>query len=206
MQDLAARFGHVFDDIARRPGITVTAREVRPGLPDAELRELEEGLEVQLAPAIRDFYRQTNGITLLWSVDPAALGDGFTEEDHGYIGGNIAILDLFTMIMGHSGRRWLDDLYFDFMTEEQQAPFRAFAPFDHTGELAPGFLVQGGRVGPEMRLYEANRGVVPFEHDIESYLARLLETRGFHYWPQFFADTGSPERARYDRAMARLFA
>lgn len=205
MQEIAARFARLFDDIARRPGITVAAREISPGLSDADLRELEEGLEVQLAPAIREFYRQANGISLLWSADPTALGEGFTEEDHGYIGGNIAILDLFTMIMGRGGRRWSGELFFDFMTEEQQAPFRKFVPFDHTGELAPGFFVDRGRVGPEMRLYDANEGIVPFEYDIDTYLERSLETRGFHYWPRFFTSEGSSERARYDRAMVRLF-
>src|SRR5262245_9184656 len=106
MQDLVARFARMSDDIASRPGLTVAARESCPGLSDDEVRELEQGLEIQLAPAVREFYRQTNGISLLWSVDPAALGGGFSEEDHGYVGGNIAILDLFTMVMGRGGRRW----------------------------------------------------------------------------------------------------
>lgn len=205
MQYLVARFARMFDDIASRPGITVAAREIRPGLSEGELRELEEGLEVRLAPAVREFYRQANGISLLWSADPTSLGSGFSEEDHGYIGGNIAILDLFTMVMGRGGRRWLGELFFDFMTEEQQAPFREFVPFDHTGELAPGFLVDGGRIGPEMRLYDANEGIVRFEYDVDAYLERTLETRGFYYWPQFFADHGSLERMRYERAVAQLF-
>lgn len=205
MQDLVSRFARMFDDVASRPGISVAAREIRPGLSDGDLRELEEGLEIQLEPAIREFYRQTNGISLVWSADSTALGDGFSEEDCGYVGGNIAILDLFTMVMGRGGRRWSGELFFDFMTEEQRAPFRKFVPFDHTGELAPGFLVDGGRIGPEMKLYDANEGIVPFEYEVDGYLARCLETRGFHYWPQFFADQGSLERARYDRAMARLF-
>src|SRR5688500_2436901 len=82
-----------------RRGVTVHAREIRPGLPDEELRELEEGPEIELASEIRAFYRETNGISFRWSVDPTAFGAELTEEDAGYVGGEIAILDLFTMIM-----------------------------------------------------------------------------------------------------------
>ncbi|MFO0590061.1 MAG: hypothetical protein U0441_21145 [Polyangiaceae bacterium] len=205
MQDIPSRFTRLFDEIARRPEITVTTRSIRPGLSDGEIRELEEGLEIELAPAIRQFYLQTNGISLAWSADVTALGEGFSEEDDGYVGGSIAVLDMFTMVMGRKGQKWAGELFFDFMSAEQQAPFRRFVPFDHTGELAAGFLVDGHRIGPKMRLFDAHEGIVPFEYDIDTYLERTLETRGFHHWPLFFADDGSLERARYDRARTRLF-
>jgi hypothetical protein len=57
-----------------------------------------------------------------------------------------------------------------------------------------------------MRLFSANDGIVPFDYDIDQYLERCLETRGFHYWATFFGDSHSHERSRYDRAIARLFA
>ena len=199
MDDIAARLARMFETTAAAPGVVVEVAEIEPGRPAGELRELEQGLGVQLSPALRAFYEAVGGVSFRWTLEPATLAARFEPGDEGYIGGQIAILDPFTMVMGKGGRRWEGELYFDFMSPEEQARFRAFVPFDHTGELAPGFVLEDGRVGPAMRLYDASEGLVPFDHTLATYLERLLEARGFFHWPTLAA--GSLEQERYERAM-----
>ena len=66
LSDWLARFHDVTAHLMQHSGVRVLNLSVNAGASDAELAQVEHELGAPLAPAIRNLYRQANGLSLRW--------------------------------------------------------------------------------------------------------------------------------------------
>jgi hypothetical protein len=184
--------------------IKVEDAKVLPGYKKDELDELAQGLEVEFNNDLYKFFSVAGDISLLWS---AKNPDEIKEEDFGYVIGSIQILNPFEMIMGKTGTKWKDVLWFDHMDEREKAEYKSFVPFDFpTTELIAGFKLREGKLSNDMFLLNINEGITPLNIRLDKYVKYLIQNKGFMYWQSFLKDNDSLEYKRYLHYTAILFS
>jgi hypothetical protein len=84
MVDWSARFTAVAEEIAARPEVEVVTFRTRPPVDASDLARAEDVLGARLAPALRDFYLQTDGVELRWKARSGLSDDELDVLDERY--------------------------------------------------------------------------------------------------------------------------
>lgn len=84
MADWLARFTAMAGEIAARPELEVLTFRTRPPVDAAGLARAEDHLGARLAPALRDFYQQTDGLELRWTLRSGLSEDQLDQLDQRY--------------------------------------------------------------------------------------------------------------------------
>lgn len=127
--DWLPRFNHAVDELMKHPDVIILNRAVAPGVSDDELAKVEKHLGAKLSPAIKNLYRQANGLSLRWvskaSLAPREISEGSLEfhrglreypSDNGHESGCICLLPLRKVFMPRY-QSWHDIFVFDFQKE-----------------------------------------------------------------------------------------
>ena len=187
--EISALLDLLIKELDAHPKLLVEEAFAGPGLSGADITRSERETGVTLAPSVRDFYRQVNGVVIEWILDPnertGTLAPRFEYEEPVY--GSVNILTLDEMLAGGEGfdpAAWSRGMDVDAASELQR-----FRPFDENVEEAySGLLVHEGIV--EDRLFYLERDaeyLIDTQQGISDYVRALCESKGFYWWQRAFA-------------------
>jgi len=194
------------ESVKANKNFNVNFFQLEKGYPLNELEELLEGLELQLPENLIDFYTEIGGLSFVWNIVPEAVKDKVPEEDLGYLTGSIQLMNPFDMVMGKSGKRWKNVIWFDNSENSEKKKLQNFLPFDFPStELAAGFENDKNKILDKMSLFSSNDGLSFTELSLSDYLNNLIETAGFSYWQHFNQGYESDAERCYKQYMSLLF-
>jgi len=193
-------------DIEQNENILISTARIKEGYSPEHLEEIEQGLEVKFDNPIRNFFLEVGEISILWTVNKAKFSGSIPEEDMNHLAGSIQILSPFDMIMGKTGTKWKDVLWFNDMPPELKNEIRSFIPFDFpSSEIVAGFLNHQNIISEEVIFYYSNNGIEKSGINLAAYLNYLIVSKGYFYWQDFILEKSSPEFDRFIRYMPILF-
>jgi hypothetical protein len=183
----------------------VSYADIKPGYSKEELLEMGEGLDIKYSDDLLLFYSMVGEISLTWTADANKVSN-IPADDIPNLTGSIQILNPFDMIMGKTGTRWKDVLWFEDMDDKTKNEIKSFAPFDfQSTELISGFKIEKGTLSKDMYNLASNAGIAATGFELEKYLNYLVQTKGFSYWQNIIPDKSSDEYARFITHMPALF-
>ncbi|MFT4627867.1 MAG: hypothetical protein ACI8PZ_006559 [Myxococcota bacterium] len=202
MAAVADRLRAIVDELDAHPDIDLKTGRVHFPVPDAFLKIQEDRYNIRFGPGARAFYNQCNGCDIEW-----------VHRGEPYIDGRIQIIPHTQVLAGWSAEtpEWHNDLWFDFMTPEQQAPLKKLKPFDYPGyddSCCACFIEQDGVIDDALCFHSVDNGRLPLHIGLERYLELLLQTRGMAFFARFTEPVDkymAPTRDTFIANLARLF-
>lgn len=206
MKQKMEKLSLMIGELQQNENIIVTVSKIDPGYSDEYLKELEEGLELNYNKDLASLFKIMGGVSVLWSASQTKFVNEIPEEDLNYLNGSIQILNPFDMVMGKTGTRWKDVLWFANMEPAERKEISSFLPFDFPStELIAGFKLAEKKISDEMYLLSSNEGLSLFQMTLVNYIDHLVKTKGFNYWQLFLSDKVSAEYQRFKKYMPLLF-
>jgi hypothetical protein len=163
--DVIERFRRMAAEIQGHPEIEVLACEFNPPATEEELAEIEKNFK--LTPAMLDFYRGANGLSISWE----RRGKKETES------GGLAVGHIHLLPVQEVFGSWEGVIYF-----EAGSRFGSLHPFDFFIEEACAALKLYGPDNPPVFYHSLGGEMSPLGVDFAGYLELLLQSRGFWYW------------------------
>lgn len=195
------------EDLKLNENIEVSFLKINKGYTKEHLADLETGLEIEYSKYMKDLFLQIGEVSLMWVINKPKFLNAIPEEDINFLTGSVQILNPFDMIMGYTGTRWKDVLWFEDMDPIKKQNNKDFIPFDYpSSELLSGFKKENNKLSNEMYLFDDDElEITPFHFELEQYLIYLVKTKGYFYWQEFIKDKSSTEYKRFMKYMPQLF-
>lgn len=165
-----ARFREMVSALENDSRIEIEECTINPPATAAEIAEAEQ--VHPMSPAMKAFYEEANGLTLLWSV-PSADEDSSTC-------GRIKLLPIQEAFSS-----WKDVIWFD--EEWDDGSKKAFHPIDFFVEEGCATIHLDGSANPKIYFHSCGEEMDAMELDFAQYLELLLKTRGWWYWQKAFS-------------------
>ncbi len=192
MKTYLQRFIQMVEDLRQYPGISVTHFKTFPPITKKELSEIHQHLGYELDKNILDFFKETNGLQLLWSFEPAGKRD---EEPDWKMATRHRLSDKGVIMIWPLKKivqtDWAEQIYYDWMLSDNSMIFlnkkynlycfseiiKPFDLFSNQNDMA--FLLDGSP-NPPVILGEDQQGCYNESAitDFKSYLEFLLANKG----------------------------
>ena len=183
-------------ELERHPEIELIVCQFNPPATEAELAQVGENF--RLTPAMLEFYRRANGVSIRWE----RRGQRKTAA------GGLAVGQIELLPVGEVFGSWEGVVYL-----EEESRFRHLHPLDFFIEEACAALNLDGSENPQVYYHSLGGEMAPLGVDFGGYLELLLESRGFLYWQlsvathEYSSDDAPPtaEERSFRETMPQLF-
>ena len=118
LADYLPRFQQMMKELEAHPEIRIMKSYVAPPVSEADVAAVHAQLGAELDPAILNFYRQCDGLSLMWITTDNPNADSNETEFTGYHPGDGAI-NILPLRETFIGANWEGVHYFDFMKEHE---------------------------------------------------------------------------------------
>lgn len=207
MESTLREFISFTEELKSNENIEVSFLKIGKGYTEENLAELETGLEIEYGKYLKDLFLQIGEVSLMWAINKPKFLKTIPEEDINCLTGSVQILNPFDMIMGYTGTRWKEVLWFENMDPVKMDNIKEFIPFDYpSSELLSGFKNKNNKLSNEMYLFDDDDyEITPLNFELEQYLIYLIKTKGYLYWQEFKKDKSSAEYIRFMKYMPQIF-
>ncbi len=174
LENYLERFKAMVDELRKHPEISVKEFAVMEPATPEELAEAEA--YHQLVPGMREFYSQCNGLKLEWEYTGTRFVELGSPLSH-----VVGFIDIWPVQHTFKDQEGL--LYFD-----EGDKFKGLHPIDFYVPEACVAIRFEGNMQPEMYYHYCGEEMSPIGMDFATYMERLLESRGYWYWPKALAE------------------
>ena len=176
-------------DLEANKAVKVTEAYLAEGLSSAAIADLEKSFGVRLARNLKRFYRQVNGVTIRWELQPKQIEIQvryrYTDKPHLLFG--VSALSSLEEMLGET-KRLQEVMLGQFEDPDIREDVEAFRWFDkNVDEALAGFLCEDGRIDDRVYFMLQGDGVYGMNARLEEYLAALRQSRAFIWWQKSYA-------------------
>lgn len=191
MTDIRTRFERLFLTLRQTPHIEVLDAEIGPPTSEAAIQAVLQRTKGHLPTGVETFYRAVGWVRLEWRHTMQEISAG-NMSDQGFIN----ILPIEQVFGEWEGIIWWAERAGESDDDEEvswRQEFRSVKPFDmFVPEACVAFLQPPPRRGGDnswgqpsehIAFHYCGEELSKTRYSFDEYLARLLASRGFWYWP-----------------------
>nr|WP_205632879.1 BRCT domain-containing protein [Enhygromyxa salina] len=137
LSDFLPRYQQMLAALEAHPDVRILVNHVAPPASEADIRAVHKHLGAELDPAILNFHRQCDGLSLMWVTTDNPNGDSNNTRFNDYHPGDGAI-NIFPLKKTFIEADWNDIHYFDFMkdhADDQEFAGKSYQLWDFSKSL-----------------------------------------------------------------------
>lgn len=195
LADFLPRYQQMVATLEANPNVRILKRHIAPPASEADIRAVHEHLGAELDPAILNFYRQCDGLSLMWVTTDNPNADSNNTNFNDYHPGDGAI-NIYPIKLTFVDANWDGVHYFDFMkdhADDQEFAGQSYQLWDFSRSIRvfddfniynmAGFIMiaaEGDPLNPPISIGDDHGACWTDARltDFESYMELLLATYG----------------------------